>query len=72
MNFDRKSLSKLINMSDAELEAMLVEIGNEAGVDMKKIKIGKGDLAKIRTFLTFASDDDISKILGQLRGKENG
>lgn len=72
MNFDRKSLSKLTRLSDAELEKMLFEIANEAGVDMKNMKISKDDLAKVRTFLSFASDDDIARVLSALGGGKNG
>ena len=69
MNFDRKSLSKLISLSDEELISMLKSIGWDAGIDTENLKIGKSDLLKIRAFLSMASDEDIALVLNKLGGK---
>ena len=69
MNFDRKSLSKLISLSDEELISMLKSIGRDAGIDTENLKIGKSDLLKIRAFLSMASDEDIALVLNKLGGK---
>ena len=70
MNFDKNSLAALLKLSDEELISVIKEIGAEAGVGAKNLKIGKGDLMKIRTFLRFANDDDIKSLLTQFGGKK--
>jgi hypothetical protein len=72
MNFDKKSLSKLLLLSDEELIKVLKEIAKESGVAPEKLKIGKADVIKIRAFLSMASDDDIARLLSRFGGKQNG
>ncbi len=70
MNFDKKSLKKLITLSDEELINVLRDIAKEAGVDDKNLNIGKSDVMKIRAFLSMASEDDIARLLTQFGGKK--
>jgi hypothetical protein len=70
MNFDKNSLSALLKLSDEELTSVIKDIATEAGVGSENLKIGKGDLMKIRTFLKFANDDDIKSLLTQFGGKK--
>ena len=70
MNFDKKSLSKLSKLSDEELRSVIKELAYEAGVGGENFNIGKNDLAKIRTFLTFATDEQIAYLLKQFGGKK--
>jgi hypothetical protein len=70
MNFDKKSLKKLITLSDEELINVLRDIAKEAGVDDKNLNIGKSEVSKIRTFLSLASEDDIARLLTQFGGKK--
>ena len=68
MNFDKNSLSKLIKLNDDELGKVIKEIAKEAGVGDENFTISKTDITKIRTFLTFASDDQIASLLKQFGG----
>ena len=70
MNFDKNSVSKLLKLNDEELSKVISEIAKEAGVGGEKFTIGKGDLTKIRTFLTFASDEQITALLKQFGGQK--
>lgn len=70
MNFDKNSLSKLLSLSDEELIKVIKDIAKEAGVDSENLKIGRGDIIKIRAFLSMASDDDIAKLLTRFGGKK--
>lgn len=72
MNFDKKSLSKLSKLSDEELTSVIKHLAYEAGVGGDNFNISKNDLAKIRTFLTFATDEQIASLLKQFGGKNNG
>ena len=42
----------------------------EAGIPAEKLNIGKGDVLKIRAFLSMASDDDIARLISQFGGKK--
>lgn len=70
MNFDKNSLSKLLKLNDDDLAAAIKEIAAEAGVGGENFTVSKNDLAKIRTFLTFAGDDEINALLRQFGGKK--
>lgn len=69
MNFDKSSLAKLMSLSDEELIKVIKDIAKEAGVDTGNLNIGRGDIIKIRAFLSMASDDDIAKLLTRFGGK---
>ena len=70
MNFDKKSLSNLLALNDEEMIKVLKEIGKEAGIPAEKLNIGKGDVLKIRAFLSMARDDDIARLISQFGGKK--
>ena len=70
MNFDKKSLSKLLALSDEELIKVLKEIAKETGVNTENLNISKNDITKIRAFLSVASEDDIAKLLNRFGGKK--
>ena len=72
MNFDKNTIAKLQKMSDDELSFVIREVANEAGIDGKNLSISKSDIAKIRTVLALATEEDIAKLLGQFGGKNNG
>ena len=70
MNFDKKSLSKLLALSDEELIKVLKEIAKETGINTENLNISKNDIMKIRAFLSVASEDDILKLLNRFGGKK--
>lgn len=70
MNFDKNSLNKLRSLSDEELIKILKDIAKEAGIDSENLKIGKGDVMKIRAFLSVASDDDIAQLITRFGGQK--
>ena len=70
MNFDKNSLNKLRSLSDKELIKILKDIAKEAGIDSENLKISKGDVVKIRAFLSVASDDDIAQLITRFGGQK--
>ena len=70
MNFDKKSLSKLLTFSDEEMIIVLKDIAKEAGIDPKTLKIGKSEIIKLRAFLSMASDEEIARLIAQFGGKK--
>ena len=71
MNFDRKSIERLISLNDAELSQIIREIAAEAGVDTSSVILGSAELSKLRTFLSLASADDITRLISGLGGNKN-
>lgn len=69
MNFDKKSLSKLLSLTDEELTKVLKDIAQESGINPNNLNIGKADIMKIRAFLSIASEDDIARLLSRFGGK---
>ena len=69
MNFDKKSLSKLLSLSDEELIKVLKDIAKETGVNSNTLKISNEDIFKIRAFLSVASENDIAQLLKRFGGK---
>ncbi|MBQ9978232.1 MAG: hypothetical protein IJP20_00395 [Clostridia bacterium] len=72
MNFDKRSLDRLLSLDDAELSQIIREIAAEAGVDASGISLGEAELKKLRTFLSLASADDIARLISGLGGGKNG
>ncbi len=69
MNFNRSSLQKLLALPDAELAKVIAQIAEEAGVDKNNFSVSSADVAKIRTMLSLASNEDIAQLLKQFGGK---
>ena len=69
MTFDRNSLTKLLALPDAELEAVINDIAKEAGVE-SKINIKKSDLNKLRALLSVASEEDITRLIKHFGGNK--
>lgn len=65
MNLDRNALTKLLALGDNELIAVIKEIATEAGVDSGTLSLTHSDITKLRTALSFASNDEISAFLNQ-------
>ncbi|MBR3844977.1 MAG: hypothetical protein IKM40_00180 [Clostridia bacterium] len=72
MNFDKRSLDRLLSLDDAELSQIIREIAAEASVDASGISLGEAELKKLRTFLSIASADDIARLISGLGGGKNG
>lgn len=68
MNFDKKALSDLLKLSDAELCEVLRSLAAEAGADVSTLKITSSDAARIRSVLSLASDEDIAEFIKKFGG----
>lgn len=69
MNFDKKSLSRLVSLPDDELEAVITDIAREAGVE-GQINVKKSDLSKLRAFLSVASEEDVLSLINRFGGRK--
>lgn len=70
MNFDKKSLNKLLSLSDEELIKILKDIAKESGINTSELKIGKSEIMKIRMFLSVATEDDVTRLISKFGGKK--
>ena len=71
MDFDKKALNSLLSLSDEALAAELERLGKDTGLG-SNFKVSKSDAARIRAFLSIASEKEIAKIINQFGGNKNG
>ena len=73
MQIDRKSLEKLLTLSDRQLEFVIKKLASESGIDPSVLNINPNDIASVRRALSGATDDDIKMITKQYEDyKRNG
>ena len=72
MDFDKNSLAKLLSLNDEELMKVLKDIAKESVINTSNMKIGQGEVMKIRAFLSMASSDDIARLISNFGGNNNG
>ena len=74
MKLDKEAVARLLSLNDAQLEAVLVRLAGENGIDLGGLTIRPSDIASVRRALSMATDEDIARAaqhLGQFgRGKE--
>ena len=74
MKLDKEAVARLLALNDAQLEAVIVRLAGENGIDLGGLTIRPSDIASVRRALSMATDEDITRAaqqLGQLgRGKE--
>ena len=74
MKLDKEAVARLLSLNDAQLEAVIVRLAGENGIDLGGLTIRPSDIASVRRALSMATDEDIARAaqqLGQLgRSKE--
>jgi hypothetical protein len=74
MKLDKNAVSRLLALNDAQLQAVIVRLAGENGIDLAGLSIRPSDIAGVRRALEMATDEDISRAaeqLGQLRPKND-
>lgn len=75
MQFDRKSVDRMLNMEDDSLRQLIAGLARDAGIDPAALKIGPADLAALRRAFGAMSDEELHRLAGQLGqngGKNHG
>ena len=67
MQFDKRTLDRILKMSDRELSDLIAKIAAEAGIDPSAIGLSGANLSDIRQALGSASADDVQR-LSQIYG----
>lgn len=72
MEFDRKSLEKLLSLNDRQLGLVINRIAAENGIDPASFNIDPANIASIRSALSGASDEELKKIAEQFDASKRG
>jgi hypothetical protein len=74
MKLDKEAVARLLALNDAQLQAVIVKLAGENGIDLGGISIRPSDMASVRRALSMATDEDIARAAQQLeqfgRGRE--
>ena len=65
MQFDRKSVDRILNMDDDSLRQLIAGLARNAGIDPAALKIGTADLASLRRAFGTMSDEELRRLTGQ-------
>ena len=68
MQLDRKSLDRLLKLSDDQLRGVLGKLLAEYGVDVSRVPLGQMDMTALRAVLAAATEEDIAGLLRSLGG----
>ena len=74
MQFDRKSVDRMLNMEDNSLQQLIAGLARDAGLDPAALKVSLADLAAPRLTFDLPSDEELRKMTEQFGGqmKQNG
>lgn len=65
MQLDRASLDKLLSLNDRQLQAIMIRLASQSGIDPKEFNIDLESVASIRSALRGATDEDLQRIADQ-------
>ncbi len=63
MQLDKKSLDRLLRLNDDALRGVLRHLLEEYGVDADRIPLETLDMSALRTLLSSATDEELSRFL---------
>lgn len=73
MKLDRNAVERLLALNDAQLQAVIMQLAGENGIDLAGFPIRPSDMEGVRRALRLATDDDIKRAaeqLGHVRRRE--
>ncbi len=69
MQLDKKSLNRLLSLSDRQLQIFVEKLASEYGLDLSRFQIKEGDVQSLRRAIQNASDEDLLDLAQQLKGR---
>ncbi len=72
MQLDKKSLDRLLRLSDDQLRGVLAKLLTEYGVDISRVPLATLDMTALRSVLQTATDEDITRFLQMFGGTPGG
>lgn len=67
MQLDRRTLQKMLSLSDEQLMGVIRALAESSGLDLAGFNISPNDINSIRTALSGATDEDLRRASEQLR-----
>lgn len=67
MQLDKKTLQKLLSLSDEQLTAVIRSLAESSGLDLSEFNIRPDDINSIRSALSGATNEDLARAAEQLR-----
>ena len=67
MKLDKRALSRIAMMSDAQLKELVEKLSTEYGVDLSGFQVRPGDMDGLRRALRNATDEDLAELTRQLK-----
>ena len=67
MQLDRRTLQKMLSLSDEQLTNVIRSLAENSGLDLADFRISPNDINSIRTALSGATDEDLKRATDQLR-----
>jgi hypothetical protein len=68
MQLDKKSVDRLLKLSDDQLRLVLGKLLTEYGVDASRVPLAQMDMTALRGVLSVATEEDISRMLQSFGG----
>ena len=68
MQLDKKSIDRLLRLSDDQLRAVIGRMLKEYGVDETRLPIATMDVGALRAILQVAGEEDVARLLQTLGG----
>ncbi len=72
MQLDKKSLDRLLRLSDDQLRGVLAKLLAEYGVDVSRVPLASMDMTALRAVLQSATDEDIARFMQMFGGTPGG
>lgn len=67
MQLDKKTLQKLLSLSDEQLTSVIRSLAESSGLDLSEFNIRPDDINSIRSALSGATNEDLARAAEQLR-----
>lgn len=71
MQLDKKSLDRLLSLSDDQVRVLLKKLLAEYGIDPATVPLAQLDVGRLREILRGATDEDIARFMELLSASGN-
>lgn len=72
MQFDRKSVDRMLNMEDDSLRQLIAGLARDAGLSPDALKVSPADLAALRRAFGSMSDEELRRMAQQFGEQKGG
>jgi hypothetical protein len=69
MQLDKKSLNRLLALSDRQLQIFVEKLATEYGLDLSHFQVREGDIQSLRNAIRNATDEDLLELTRQLKDR---